>query len=217
MSLLPGMRLTFTGEGGTRIKDFLRWVNSWYDMLGKDYDRSTLESGRRRVTQIHVSCLPQSVAANFINARDDDIFWDEEKLTNALVEQFHDCKLDDLAKVDILSTMRDFQEGDREVCWYSRKVWRLLRRKPAWLQQHDNILIDYYIEGLTSRRLHDLAISSFCKASSRETPYKVVKSVIRLTSQLKLEGYKSHGRRRDDDNDNNNEDDEDEESSDTDN
>jgi len=134
-----------------------------------------------------------------------------------LVEQFHDCKLDDLAKVDILSTIRDFPEGDREVCWYSRKVWRLLRRKPAWLQQHDNILIDYYIEGLTSRRLHDLAISSFCKASSRVTPYKVVKSVIRFTSQLKLEGYKSHGRRRDDDNVNNNEDDEDEESSDTDN
>jgi len=214
MSLPPGMRLTFTGEGGTRIKDFLRWVNSWYAMLGKDYDRSTLESRRRRVAQIHVSCLPQSVAANFINALDDDVFWDEEKLKDALVEQFHDGELDDLAKVDILSIMRDFQQGDRDVFWYSRKVLRLLRRKPARLQHHNDILIDYYIDGLTSRRLRDLAISSFCKASSRETPYKVVKSVIRLASQLKLKGYRSHGRKRDDDDD---DDDDDDESSDTDN
>jgi len=94
--------------------------------------------------------LPQSVAANLINALDDDVFSDEEKLKDALVEQFHGGELDDLAKVDILSTMRDFQQGDRDVFWYSRKVLRLLRRKPAGLQYDDDILIDYYIDGLTS-------------------------------------------------------------------
>ena len=73
---------------------------------------------------MHVSCLPQSVAANFINALDDDVFWDEEKLKDELVEQFHDGELDDLAKVDILSTMRDFQQGDRDVFWYSHNVLR---------------------------------------------------------------------------------------------
>ena len=94
--------------------------------------------------------MPQSVAANLINALDDDVFSDEEKLKDALVEQFHGGELDDLAKVDILSTMRDFQQGDRDVFWYSRKVLRLLRRKPAGLQYDDDILIDYYIDGLTS-------------------------------------------------------------------
>ena len=66
-----------------------------------------------------------------------------------------------------------------------------------------------------------MAISSFCKASSRETPYKVVNSVIHLASQLKLKGYKSHGRKRDDedddDDDNDDDDDDDDEPSDTDN
>ena len=137
MSLPPGMRLTFTGESGTRIKDFVCWVNSWYAMLEKDYDGSTLESKRRRVTQIHISCLPQSVAANFINALDNDVFWNEDKLKDALIEQFHDGELDDLAKVDILSTIREFQQGDRDVFWYSRKVLRLLRRKPAGLQHRE--------------------------------------------------------------------------------
>jgi len=216
MSLPPGMRLTFTGEGGTRIKDFLRWVDWWDVMLGKDYDGSTLESKKRRVAQIHVSCWPQFVAANFINALDDHVFWDEYKLKDALIEQFHDGDLDDLANVDILSTMTDFHQADRDVFGYSRKVLRLLRRKPARLQHNDNILIQYYIDGLTSRRLRDLAISSVCKASCRKTRYKVVKSVIRLASQLKLKGYKSHGRKTDDDDDDE-EDDDDDESTDTDN
>ena len=78
-------------------------------MLGKDHDGSTLESKRCHVAQIHVSCSPRSVAADFINTLDDDILWDEDRLKNALIEQFHDGKLDDLAKGDILSTMRDFQ------------------------------------------------------------------------------------------------------------
>ena len=112
MSLLSEIRLSFTGEGGTRIKDFLRWINSLYVMLGKDYNGSTLESKRRWVAQIHVSCSPRLVAADFINTLDDDILWNENSLKNALIEQFHDGQLDDLAKGDILSTKRDFQQGD---------------------------------------------------------------------------------------------------------
>ena len=86
MSLQPGIRLTSTGEGGNRIKDFLHWVNLWYAMLGKDYDRSKLDSKRRCVAQIHVSCLQQSVATNFINVLDHDVFWNEEKLKNAVID-----------------------------------------------------------------------------------------------------------------------------------
>jgi len=177
-------------------------------MLRKDYHASMLELKRRRVAQIHISCWPQSVAANFIDPLDNDVFWNEEKLKDSLIEQFHDGEVDDLAKVNMLSTMRDFQQGDRDVFWYSRKVLRLLRSKPAALHHHDNILNDYDIDGPTSRHLPNLAISSFCKASSRETPYKVVKSIICLASQWKLKGYKSHGRKRDDvDNDDDDEDD----------
>jgi len=61
-----------------------------------------------------------------------------------------------------------------------------------------------------------LAILRFCNARSRETRYNVIKSVIRLASQLKLKGYMIHGCKRDDadkdDNNNNND-----KSSDTDN
>ena len=73
--------------------------------------------------------------------------------------------------------------------WYLRKVLRLLRRRPAGLQHYDDIIIDYYIDGLSSKRLHGFAVLSFCKAGSCETPYKVVKSVIRLASQLRLKGH----------------------------
>jgi len=122
MSPPSGMRLTSRGEGGTRIKDVLRRVNLWYTMLGKDYDGSTLNSKRRSVAEIQVSCLLQSVVTNFINVLDYDVFWNEEKLKNTLIQQFHDGELDDLAKVDILSTMRGFQQGDQDVIWFSFKI-----------------------------------------------------------------------------------------------
>ena len=154
MSLPPGIRLTSTGEGGTRIKDVLRWVNLWYAMLGQDYDESTLDSNRRCVAQIHVTCLPQAVVTNFINVLDHDVFCNEEKLKHGLIEQFHHRDLDDLAKVDILSTMRDFQQGDRDVFWYSLQILRLLSRKPAALQHPNDILINYYIDGLSSVPIH---------------------------------------------------------------
>ncbi|RPA88336.1 hypothetical protein L873DRAFT_79885, partial [Choiromyces venosus 120613-1] len=89
--------------------------------------------------------------------------------------------------------MSVFEQGERTVFAYSRKVLKILRRKPARVNQFDKILIRYYIEGLGSQRLREMAIMSFQKPDSDETPSKVVKGVMRLAMQLKMKGYKRNG------------------------
>jgi len=88
--------------------------------------------------------------------------------------------------------MSTLWQGDRNVFSYSRRVLKLLNRKPSGLEPYDKILVGYYINGLASKRLRDLATVSYLKPDSRETPYQAVRGVMRLAEQLKIKGYKSY-------------------------
>ncbi|RPA90538.1 hypothetical protein L873DRAFT_433031 [Choiromyces venosus 120613-1] len=146
-----------------------------------------------RVAQIHVACPIRSAAGVFLRQLPDDILWNERKLKEAMIEQFDDTEADEQDQEDILSIMSGLEQGERDVFAYSRKVLKILRRKPARVNQFDKILIRYYIEGLASQRLREMAIMSFRKPDSNETPYKVVKGVMRLATQLKMKGYRKLG------------------------
>ena len=76
---------------------------------------------------------------------------------------------------------------------YSRKVLRILRRKLSNVRQVNKALISYFIDGLANKRLRDMAIMSFQKPDSNESPITVVKGVMRFARQLKLKGYKKGG------------------------
>ena len=66
--------------------------------------------------------------------------------------------------------MRELKQGDRDMFWYSRQILKILERKPIDLDRYDKLLITYYIEGLTSHRLHETAILKFCGPDSTFTP-----------------------------------------------
>ncbi|RPA99767.1 hypothetical protein L873DRAFT_1806286, partial [Choiromyces venosus 120613-1] len=111
------------------------------DTIGSCGD--TPQAKRMRVAQIHVACPIRSAA--------DDILWNERKLKEAMIEQFDDTEADEQDQEDILSIMSGLEQGERNVL-------KILRRKPAKVNQFDKILI--------RQRLH-----------SNETPYKVVKGL----------------------------------------
>jgi len=205
---LRGTGVVFTGDSGIGVKEFLRWMESWFATQGENPNGESVLSKRRRVAQIHVSCPIRSVAGNFLRTLPTEVLWDEEALTRALIAQFQDGETDGQEQEDILSTMSTLHQGDHDVFTYSCRVLRLLRRHPAGLQHYDKILIRYYLDGLASQHLRELAILSFLKPDSEETPYQVVKGVMRLAKQFRVKGYRKAGVRNGD-NDASDDDDED--------
>jgi len=195
--MAPLQTAMFTGDDAIGVRDFISWMDSWYATQGEEYTSNTPQAKKMRVAQLHVACPIKSEAGRFVRQLPEDIKLDEEKLKAALIEQFEETEADEHAQEDILSIMSGIEQGERNVFAYSRKVLRILRRKPARVNQYDKILIRYYIDGLASQRLREMAILSFQKPDSAEAPNKVVKGVMRLPTQLKMKGYKKTGGRAD--------------------
>lgn len=187
-----GAGIVFTGDSGIGVREFLRWMESWFATQGEGFNGTTAQSKKRRVAQLHVACPIRSAAANFLRTLPQETLWNEEALTGALIEQFQGGEREGDAQEDILSKMSTLRQGDRNVFSYSRRVLKLLNRKPSGLEPYDKILVRYYINGLASKRVRDLATVSYLKPDSRETPYQAVRGVMRLAEQLKIKGYKSY-------------------------
>ena len=198
---LRGTGVVVTGDGGIGVKEFLQWMESWFATQGENFNRESVPSKRRRlgVAQIHVSCPIRSVAGKFLRRLTTEVLWDEEALTRALIARFQNGETDGQEQEDIFSTMSTLHQGDHDVFTYSRRVLGLLQRHPGGLQHYDKILICYYLDGLASQRLRELAILSFLKPDSGETPYQVVKGTMRLAKQLRGKGYRKAGGRNSDD------------------
>ncbi|KAG0124389.1 hypothetical protein HOY82DRAFT_617744 [Tuber indicum] len=195
--------MEFTGEGNTRVRDFLRWMNSWFATMGEEFSGETPQSKRRRAARLHLACPARSVAGRFINGLESTVLWDEELLRKALTDRFHDAEREDQVDEDILTRMSTLSQGEQDVFKYSHKVLKMLQRKSSRMDHYDRILIGYYLDGLSNRRLREMAILSFRRQDSQETPSQVVKGVIRLATQLRFKGYRkrSNRRSRDDDED----------------
>ena len=188
----------FTGQGGVKVKEFLGEMEWWFTMMGDEFSGETDKSKKMRVAQLRLACPIHSVARKFINTLDKTVSNDEEQLKAALIDHFHDAKQEGQADEDIVTAMSTLSQGKQDVFKYSRKVLKLLRRKPSGLQALDNILIGYYTDGLTSRRLRELAVTG---SSEHETPFQVVKKVMRWATKLKVKGYRKYNSRGSDDED----------------
>lgn len=182
--------IVFTGEGSVKVKEFLRWMESWLATMREDFNGETPKSKTQRVAQLHLSYPARSVAGKFIKRLAEKTLWDEELLKKSLVDQFHDGEREDQEDEDVLTTMSTLSQGKHDVFRNGRKILKILQRTRVGLQHYDSIVIGYYLDGLTSQRLRGLAILSFCKRDSRETPFQVVKGVMRLATQLKIKGYR---------------------------
>ena len=122
-------------------------------------------------------------------------------MRKVLVNRFYDGAREDQADKDVLTTMSTISQGKQDVFKYSRKVIKLLQRMPNDLKRYDDIVTGYYLNGLTSQRLYDLAVSNFRKRNSCETPLQVVHNVVHLAIQLKLKGYRNQINKPSDDED----------------
>src|SRR5205807_635791 len=143
------------------VRPFLSWMESWFATMGDEFGGDTLQARKMRVAQIHIACPPKSAAGVFLRQLPEDILWNESKLKEALIEQFDDSEEDEHAQENILSIMSGIEQGDRDVFTYSRKVLRILRKKPARINQFDKVLIRYFIDSLSSQRLREMATMSF--------------------------------------------------------
>ena len=192
--------MEFTGDNDIGVKDFLNWMESWFAMFG--FNGETVESMKMRAGQIRVHCPDQSVAGRFLQTLSDEILWDEDALAEALIAQFDDGEIDSQAQEDILSTMGTFRQGDDDAFSYSRRVLKLLRRKPSGPRRYERIFIRHYIDGLASPRLRTHATVSFLGSNHYESPHQAVKGIMGLATQLEIEGYKKYsGENSDDDDD----------------
>ncbi|RPA91947.1 hypothetical protein L873DRAFT_1848045 [Choiromyces venosus 120613-1] len=169
--------------------------------MGEDFNGGMVKSKKMRVAQIHIACPICSIAGSFLRTLSDEVLWDEDVLKERLIEQFDDAEMDGQVWEDILLMMSTIWQGDHNVFRYSQKVLKLLRRKPDGLHHYDKILICYYINGLESQRLWEMAILSFLRADSYENPHQVVKGVMQLATQLRIKSYKWYGSDDDDDDD----------------
>ena len=185
-----GAGIVFTGDSDIGVREFLRWMESWFATQWESFSGTTSQSKKRRVAKLHVPCPIRSAAANFLRTLLQESLWNEEALTEALIEQFQGGEREGDAQEDILSKMSTLRQGDRNVFSNSRRVLKLLNRKPSGLEPYNKILVRYYINGLASKRLRDLATVSYLKPDSQETPYQAVRGVMRLAEQVKIKGYK---------------------------
>ena len=170
----------------------------WFTMMGDEFSGETDKSKKMRVAQLCLACPIRSVARKFINTLDKAVSSNEGQLKAALIDHFHDAEQEGQADENIVTAMSTLSQGKQDVFEYSRKVLKLLRRKPSGLQALDNILIGYYTDGLTSRRLCELAVTG---SSEHETPFQVVKKVMCWATKLRLKGYRKHSSRESDDED----------------
>jgi len=133
----------FTGDSGIGVREFLRWMKSWFATQGESFNETTAQSKKMRVAQLHVACHIRSAAGYFLRTLSEDVLWNEETLTEALIVQFGDGEKEEQAQEDILSTMSALRQGDRDVFSYSRRVLKLRLRKAGGLEPYDKILIGY--------------------------------------------------------------------------
>jgi len=185
--------IEFTGQGSVKVKEFLGRMEWWFTTMGNDFDGETEKSKKMRVAQLHLACPMHSVTGKFISTLERTVCSDEALLKAALIDHFHDAEWEGQADEDILTAMSTLCQGSQDVFKYSRKVLKLLQWKPKGLQSYDRILIGYYLDGLTSRRPRELAILRSSEHDCCETPFQVVKSVMRLATRLKIKGYRRHG------------------------
>ena len=111
MGYSQGVGMVFTGDGGVRVKEFLRWMESWFATQGEPFSGTTAQSKKRRVAQLHVACPIRSAAGNFLRSLLQETLLDETALTEALIEHFQDGEMDSDAQEDILSTMSSMRQG----------------------------------------------------------------------------------------------------------
>ena len=201
MSAPCQMGMRFSGQGGVKVEEFLRWMDAWFATMGRDFDGAMSTSRRRQAGQITLAIKEGSAAWKFMYSLPQNVFTDEDSLRHALVERFHDDDMDGRDVEDITSMVRELKQGDRDMFWYSRQILKILKRKPIDLDRYDKLLITYYIEGLTSRRLRETAILKFCGPDSTFTPVRAVKDMMRYGRQIKEKGYKRQDESDDDDDD----------------
>ena len=106
-------------------------MESWFATQGEGYSGVSEPSKRRWVTQIHVACPIRSGTGEFLRTLSEDVLWNEEALTEVLIDQFADGQMDKREQDDILTTMSTLRQGDDDVFTYSRRVLKLLRRQPT--------------------------------------------------------------------------------------
>jgi len=201
--------IKFTGEGGVKVKQFLDRMDQWFATQGDDLLGKTTQSKQARAAQIHLALPFHSAAYRFVMTLDKATRGEEELLRRALVNEFHDIEEETHAEEEMLSTMNSLRQGDRDVFQYSRRVIRFLQCTPRGLDRFNRMFISNYLDGLSSARLRELAISTFRRRDSSESPMEVVKGVMRLATQLKVRGYRKQGSRRYDDDEEEEDDDDD--------
>ena len=201
--------IKFTGEGGVKVKQFLDRMDQWFATQGDDLLGKTTQSKQARAAQIHLALPFHSAAYRFVMTLDKATRGEEELLRTALVNEFHDIEEETHAEEEMLSTMNSLRQGDREVFQYSHRVIRFLQRTPRGLDRFNRMFISNYLDGLSSAGLRELAISTFRRRDSSESPMEVVKGVMRLATQLKVRGYRKQGSRRYDDDEEEEDDDDD--------
>ena len=192
----PG--IVFTGDRGIGVGDFLKRMEQWFIMMGDGYDGKTVQSKQMRVAHIHLACPALSVVWRFVQTLSEEIRSDENALAKALIKQFQDDEMDD---IDLLSMMCALRQGKRDVFLYSLRFLKLLRRMSSGLLHYDKVIIRYYVDGLASRRLREMAFVSFLRPDSRAPPNQVIKDVLLYATQLKVKGYRKYSSGNSDDDD----------------
>ena len=94
MSAPCQMGMGFSGQGGVKVEEFLRWMDGWFATMGRDFDGATSTARRRRSGQITLAIKEGSATWKFMYSLPQDVFVDEHSLRNALVERFHDDDMD---------------------------------------------------------------------------------------------------------------------------
>jgi len=191
--------IKFTGEGGVKVKEFLDRMDQWFATHGEDLLGTTSQSKQERAAQIHLALPFHSAAYRFVMTLDKATRGEEELLRTALLNEYHDIKEERHAEEEMLATMRSHRQDDRDVFHYSCCVIRFLQETARGLDRFNRMFISNYLDRLSSARLRGLAICTFRRRDSSESPMEAVKGVMRLATQLKVRGYRKQGSRRYDD------------------
>jgi len=115
MSAPCGMGMRFSGQGGVKVEEFLRWMDAWFATMGREFDGATSTSRKRRAGQISLGVKEGSAAWKFMYSLPQDVFVDEDSLRHALVERFHDDEIDGRDVEDVTSMVRELKQGDRDM------------------------------------------------------------------------------------------------------
>jgi len=175
-------------------------MDQWFATQGDDLLGTTTQAKQACAAQIHLALPFNSAAYRFVMALDKATRGEEELLRTALGNEFHDVEEETHAEEDRLSTMNSLRQGDRNLFQYWRRVIKFLQRTSRGLDRFNLMFISNYLDRLSSAHLRELAISTFRRRDSGESPMEVVKGVIHLATQLKVRGYRKQRSRRYDNN-----------------